>query len=801
MDIAAPRLCQLAADIARRIARAPPGEMAETVQQVLVELCDALRADVVRVYMLRDDGSGRVLAHHQRQGSPLGDRLAGVDDEFDATPFRSLMGLVRTGLPHQLAVAELPDDARTERDYFTQAGVAWLVVVPFLEHGQLRGAIAAHAATPRPPLDSDSLNVLALLSTLLSQALFRDRSESELRHSETRWRTLAEASFEAVVVHRDGFTVDCNAAACEILGMTRDQLMGQAVPGGLIAPESLDEVKRRIREHSRDAYEANVLHADGSRIPVELRAREFEVDGVLQRVVAVRDVRHHKAQEARLQEAGERLRALVELTFEGVLVHRNGTVVEANEGFARMCGYTLDEVIGMSPGDVTTPEAAAIIARNIRDNVRTAYVVTGVRKDGSTFPMEVHGTQCFYNGEELRITGLRDLSRVRAENERQRQLEERVRVAQRLESLGMLASGVAHDFNNLLVAILGNAELAELELDPGTGPYDSIRKIQHAASRAGDLTRQLLMFAGKHHPEPRAIDMAGLVEETAELARSSLPSTATLSLSLPPDLPAVQGDDAQLGQVILNLLTNAGESMKGRSGRVQVSLALAKVDEPGLGELPGPPPRRGTYVALTVRDQGEGMEASTLRRMFDPFFSTRFPGRGLGLAAVLGIVRAHGGGLTVQSRPGGGTTITVLLPPAVQPGQDQAPSDSHRVEDGSRTLLIVDDELHVLQVAEALLGAAGHRVFTAPSGPEGIATWLEHRDEIDLVLLDLAMPGMRGEEVRDAIAEHDPDVDVIFCSGFEPSPRVRELMEAGRARFLPKPYRMKALQEAVVATR
>lgn len=613
----------------------------------------------------------------------------------------------------------------------------------------------------------------------------------------TRWRILAEAAYEAVVVMEHGEIIDCNEPACRLFGRARADLLGQLVPGDLVDASFRDEVDRRVRDRIPGVYEAAAVRPDGVAIPVEVNGRELDVDGLRLRAVTLRDLRERKASEAQLREAGERMRALLETTFDGVLVSRAGLVLEANEGFARMCGYEPHETVGMLPSAVTTPESAAVIGEMIRKRAHTPYVVTGVRKDGSTFPMQIQGQECVYRGEHVRITGFRDLSKQRAEEAERRELEQRVYQAQRIESLGMLAGGIAHDFNNLLVGILGNAELASQRLAPESEARDFVAGISAAAKRAAELTGQLLTYAGRAKPAPAPVALESVARETAELVRSSFTAGCDLRFEFPADLPRVLADRAQLGQIVLNLLTNAVSAMDGRTGRITVAARLLEVTEAGPETLPGPPSSPGSYVCLAVRDEGKGIERGAEERMFEPFFSSRGAGHGLGLATVIGIVRSHGGGVTVESELGRGTTVEVALPVCGEAEAGSGAAADRATPSRPLSLLVIDDDPMVIEVTRSILSGANHSVLTARSGPEGLRLWHERRAEIDAVVLDVSMPGMDGEEVYRRLVATDPDVSVLFCSGFQASSTIDRLVERGAVGFLGKPYVAAALERAL----
>jgi len=389
-----------------------------------------------------------------------------------------------------------------------------------------------------------------------------------------------------------------------------------------------------------------------------------------------------------------------------------------------------------------------------------------------------------------------ELQRRRDEEER-RELEARVQHAQKLESLGVLAGGIAHDFNNLLVGILGNADLAMLETDADSPVRESLEAIKAAGIRAADLTNQMLAYSGRGRFLIEPTDLNRLVERMGELLHASIPKKVRLELDLAKGLPAIEADPAQLRQVAMNLITNAAEAIGDDEGAVTVRTGRTYL-HPGridgahpTEELPG-----GDYVFLEVADTGCGMDDDARHRMFEPFFSTKFAGRGLGLAAVEGIVRGHSGAITVDSRVGKGTTVRVILPcPRKPPVVKREPEGPEPVEAwrATGTVLVADDQPEVLATAERILQHAGLTVLSASDGREGVRLFEQRADEISLVLLDATMPGLSGEEAVDEIAHIRPDVPVLICSGYAAEDVTRRFAGKPVAGFLSKPFEMAQL--------
>ena len=388
--------------------------------------------------------------------------------------------------------------------------------------------------------------------------------------------------------------------------------------------------------------------------------------------------------------------------------------------------------------------------------------------------------------------------RKRAEAE-QREFEKNVQHAQKLESLGVMAGGIAHDFNNLLGAVVGNADLALASLDDRAEVQRSIEQVLSAARRAADLTRQMLAYAGRASFRREASDVNALVREISGLAAMSLSKKAQLDLQLSATTPWVVADPAQLSQVVLNLLTNAGDAIGDATGRVTVRTEIVRALPPTLAERwMGEPPPNGPYVLLTVEDTGSGMDAETRARIFEPFFSTKALGRGLGLAAVLGIVKGIGGALTVVSAPGMGSRFDLAFAATAAPQTVEtveAPLDAPDAE--RRTVLVVDDEASLRSLARRGLHRAGFDVVEAVDGHEGVATFAARGRMISAVVLDLTMPGMSGHEVLTAIRAMDADVPVIITSGYARDHLETELRDDGALRWVQKPYSIQQLVQTV----
>ena len=390
-----------------------------------------------------------------------------------------------------------------------------------------------------------------------------------------------------------------------------------------------------------------------------------------------------------------------------------------------------------------------------------------------------------------------------AAEEKRRNLERQVWHAQKLESLGVLAGGIAHDFNNLLTVILGSADVAMQIIEPDAPARPLVDEIRNASNRAADLTRQMLAYSGRGHFEIREVNLNELVGEIARLLSASVAKHVTITMRLAENLPAVRADSAQLQQIVMNLITNAAEAIpEDHAGEVILSTEVVRCSRHDLdsSRLPDKPPE-GDYVCLQVVDNGSGMDAEAMNRLFEPFYTTKTTGRGLGMSATLGIVRGHVGAITVESAPGVGTTIRVLLP-AAEKSMENVGTDG--VGEGGEwrghgTVLLVDDEEAVRSLAARMLERMGFKVLTAADGVEGVDLFRAHADEVRCILLDFSMPRMDGVQASQALHRIKAGVPIVVCSGFNRQEVEHRFQGRLIGAFLHKPFRYEELRQAFQA--
>ena len=434
------------------------------------------------------------------------------------------------------------------------------------------------------------------------------------------------------------------------------------------------------------------------------------------------------------------------------------------------------------------------------DSVRFEYRIR--RPDGKLRWIEDSGFAVRDGGGRVvRMVGVaKDVTLRKEAEEARHALEQRMFLAQKMESLGVLAGGVAHDFNNLLLVVLGNAELALLDLSPESPVREKLGSIRRAARSAADLAGQMLAYSGRSEFVLSDLDLQQLVEEFTDLLEAMVSKKAEMKFGTDEPVYTIKGDVTQIRQVVLNLVANASDALDQAGGEITITTGSLMCDAvylsvPHLDQEREP----GLYSYVQVSDTGSGMDEETRTRIFDPFFTTKFTGRGLGMASALGIVNGHRGLIKVSSEPGRGTTIRVLFPVAEGAPEDPeaGPDEVAPPDSNEETILVVDDEEMVRAVVTEMLQKCGYRVLTASDGRTAVSLYEEKHSEIDLVLLDLAMPLMDGRETHRALREFDPDVRVLLCSGYsEQDAEPRSPDEVSTA-FVQKPYSISVLMEAV----
>jgi PAS domain S-box-containing protein len=526
-----------------------------------------------------------------------------------------------------------------------------------------------------------------------------------------------------------------------------------------------------------EAYSRELKAEIGERRQVETALRESE--------------REFRTLYEDTKKAEELYQSLLNSSADAIVIYdMDGRVRYINPAFSQIFGWTVEELTGQRIPFVPESEQAASMAiiRDLIDNGTPChgFETRRLTRDGRILDVSISGSR--YHDHEGKTAGMLAILRDISEK---KQLQAQVHHAQRMEAIGTLAGGIAHDFNNLLTGIQGHVSLMQTEIDPQHPQAAHLASMEEYVGLATNLTRQLLGFARGGKYEIRPSDLNRIVRSSAEMFGRTR-KEISLQIDCQDNLWPVNIDRAQIEQVLLNLYVNAWQAMS-EGGTLFLSTRNVTLDKAFVsphGAAVGP------YVKLSVRDTGCGMDQGVMQRIFDPFFTTKEMGRGtgLGLASAYGIIRHHGGIITVESRKNCGAEFTIFLPAGTQPVEEET-GPLPVVTKGRGTILLIDDEKMILDVARQMLERLGYRIFIASNGHEALAVYRERRAEIDLVILDMIMPEMSGGQTFSNLKELDPDVRVLLSSGYSLDGQAREILDRGCLGFIQKPFSMKTLAD------
>jgi PAS domain S-box-containing protein len=660
-------------------------------------------------------------------------------------------------------------------------------------------------------LDGESLHVVLSLNIPRDKENYRsmvfsvfdltDRklSEQALRRSEDRFRTVFnQAASGMALIDLDGSFLRVNGALTQMLGYSERELL-QRTWQEVTHTDDIDVSVRHIDQVllGQMVYpiEKRVIHKNGNVVDVlfNLAAIYGKMKMPLYFAAQFEDITQIKAAQAALNERDERYRQIFEADLSGVYTTTSeGKLAMCNNVMAKILGFTHHkEAIGTNILDFyKDPAQRSLLKAQLASKKHVEHFeIELVRKDGSVVQCLVNAIGRFdAQGKLIEIQGyLMDVTRLKS-------LENQLLHAQKMESIGTMAGGVAHDFNNLLMGIMGNTSLMLLEKEKGDPDYHRLKSIEQLIESGSDLTRQLLGFAKGGKYEVRTSDLNKIIRRSIRIfARTH--KQIQVSTDLSEELKWVEADRSQFDQVLYNLYLNAWQAME-NGGRLDIRTRNRQLDQT-TAEPYGLKP--GEYAQVTVQDTGIGMDIKTQQRIFDPFFTTkeRERGTGLGLASAYGIIKNHAGSITVQSSPDQGSCFSILLPVSTKAAVEEVSEPSPRLLGGTETILLVDDEHSVLDAVGNMLEYLGYKVLTASDANAAISMLEKDHGIIDLIILDMVMPGMGGKEAFKHFKEIDPAVKVLLCSGYTADGQTDCFIAEGCLGFIQKPFTINQLSQKI----
>jgi len=626
----------------------------------------------------------------------------------------------------------------------------------------------------------------------------RREVEANLAEREQRFRLLVE-HLPAGAVYIDDTGFYANAAVEHLTGHDRSELGGFEAWLRILTPgdgERLREAFASKRDtHPVAPLMATVIRRDGSHRMVEISMRTLPTCEIW----LVVDVTARIEAEAARRATEDRYRGIYQNSPDLIKVLRvlpDGSFrfEGVNPSFTASFGITHDQVVGRSPEECLPKAVAEFMLGNLRRCLAAGRNLNYEEVVDLPLGKRVLLTQLVPIRNEAGLIYL--LAGISRDVTDERKSEEALRQAQKLESLGVLAGGIAHDFNNLLSAVLGNLNLAQVKLPPSSPSEPYLKNMESTILRAADLTRQMLAYSGKGRFVVEPLDLSRLVQEITHLLSVSISKKVALRYDLPTDLPAIEADATQVQQVIMNLVTNASEAIGDREGIISIATGTRVLDKTAMDFLfAGQELEPGRFVTLQVSDTGCGMTVETLAKIFDPFFTTKDSGRGLGLSAMLGILRGHKGGIKIYSEPGKGSTFQVYFRALETTSSAPEALAMASAIPFQGKVLLVDDEPDLRSSIAAMLEHLGFTVETAADGVEALERFKPQT--FVLVLMDLTMPRMDGKEAFRRMKELDPGVRVILSSGYNEQEAIQQFIGRGLAGFIQKPYQLKTLVDAL----
>ncbi|HSS18732.1 MAG TPA: PAS domain S-box protein [Pyrinomonadaceae bacterium] len=775
-------------------------------QTIISKLADAALqqtdADEVSVLLPTPEGDELYVAAVRGLGRErlLGERIP-LQQSISSWVFKERAPLILQGEIH---------DERF-RALWPRSEIRSAISVPMQVANKLVGTINLNSLNRPRPFTLGQMKALTILASTAAAALESASLYAQLRKAEENYRSIFENAVEGIFQSTiEGHFITVNPALARILGYESPEAAIENITDIAtqlyVHPEARAEANRLLKANGvLLGYEFEAYRCDGEAIWLSENRREVPRENGTEVFYegTLEDITARKRAEVELRQSEERYRDLVENARDIIYEHDlQGRYTSINKAGERLTGYSSVEASALNleatvvPGYVNI--AREMIRRKLAGETVTAYELEILRKDGGQVPVEVNTRLVFQDGVPVGVQGIaRDITERKRLEEALRESEEQLRQSQKLEAIGQLAGGVAHDFNNLLTAINGYSALALRRVGPEHPITPYLEEIKKAGDRAANLTRQLLAFGRKQLLQPLAINLNDIVADMIKMLKRLIGEDVQLATKLGETLKQVKADPGQLEQVLVNLVVNARDAMP-RGGTVTIETANLTLDGVYASKHVGVTP--GEYVMLAVSDTGLGMDHQVQSRIFEPFFTTKEKGKGtgLGLSTVYGIIRQSGGNVWVYSEIAKGTTFKVYLPQVEEEAALQTESTmAATIKRGWETVLLVEDEDMVRNLASELLEDSGYVVIKANGGEEAIKLCREHGAPIDLLITDVVMPKISGKEVAAQLRVIHPETKVLFMSGYTDQAIVHHGIVDSDIAFIQKPFSEQALAQKV----
>jgi len=639
-------------------------------------------------------------------------------------------------------------------------------------------------------------------------------AESALAKAQKLLDALWDQTFQLVgLLDIDGRLLRANQAALDLVGASAGEVVGRyfwETPWWSHSKVESDRVRdavHRARNGELVRFEATHPASDGTLryVDVSIKPLRDETGEVVALIPEGRDVTDYRLSEDARRESEARFSKIFRVSPHPVLITRraDSVLVEVNHAFEQLFGHSAAEAVGRSTFELalwTDPSDRARVMELLgRQGFFRDVEVKGRARDGRMLSLLISGEPIELDDVPCVVTFLRDLTEQQLAEKARLELERRALQAQKLEALGTLAGGIAHDFNNILGAIVAYAELMRLDAEDPAQVRNHVVELQRAGNRAKELIQQILSFGRQQKQERRPIRIELAIREAVKLLRSTLPTTIQIDVQIAGEPPIVLADLTQIHQVLLNLGTNAAHAMSGKNGQLTIRLDAVEVDAELAERRPGLQLRK--YARLSVADTGSGMSPETLKRIYEPFFTTKGPGEGtgLGLAVIHGIVQEHEGLIAVDSEPGKGTRFELFFPEHSVDLADERQPSAELLRGNGESVLFVDDEVVLCSSVARLLERLGYRVTVCSKPSDAVNLLRQSPAAFDVVLTDLTMPQLTGLDVAREVHDIDPHKPVLVMTGFSGSFSSDSLRSLGIYDLVAKPLSAQALSAAVAA--